>query len=105
MNQKTLNEKDLNRAYSENGISFGTKFELQAHLSFHGFKPLNGSTTKFIDKKKRIGTVYPLRDAVLEVFHPHKLRYYTPRGFLLSFGGEPKSCYDLKITKISRPLN
>ena len=51
----------------------------------------------------RTARIYKLRDANLELAWPHKVKNYYHKGYLVSFGGEPRSCYNLKFTKILKP--
>ena len=99
---KTLTEKDLSSTYSENGVVFKTLSEAEALLRRKGFDK-NG--TVYRNKVGKQAFLYKLRDSVMEVASWNKKpKYYKPIGFLVSFGGEPKSCYDLKFTKIIRPM-
>lgn len=99
--EKTLTESMLSHAYSENGLTFKTISDAIVMLKKKGFNPVNSNLYR---KGHKSATIYKLRDAVLDKVWPHKPIRYVSRGFLVSFGGSPKSCYDLKFSKIKRPI-
>lgn len=98
--EKTLTESMLSKEYADNGVVVKTKEDATALLKSKGFKKLQSI---YRNKLGKTAIVYALRDAVLDTQWPHKVVRFVPKGFLVSFGGEPKSCYSLKFSQIKRP--
>lgn len=94
---KALTESMLSTHYSEKGVVVKTKKYALSILRNKGFKFMGGV---YRNKVGKIARVYPLRNAHLDKHWPYKPVSYYSKGFLISFGGEPKSCYALKFSRI-----
>lgn len=107
-NEKTLYKPDsaiteaqLNKEYEENGKTFKSLIEAEDYLARKGFKKV--TSTVYKNNIGKIANLYKLRDAIFKDRDSNEIIGYKFNGFLVSFGGEPRSGYDLKITKIKRP--
>lgn len=99
--EKTITESMLSNEYADNGVIVKTESEAISLLKNKGFVLLDG---RYRGKGGKSAIIYPVRDAILDTRWPHKPVKFFSRGFLVSFGGEPRSCYDLKFSKIKRPI-
>lgn len=98
MTDVNLNNKMLDVLYSENGVTFPDMTECRNFLNNKGYRCING---EWIGKGAKRARVYKLRDCTgMTAWENLK---YVSKGYLVSFGGEPIGCYDLKYTKIKRP--
>lgn len=98
---KTLTETMLAKEYSNNGLVFDDRDSAMKYLENKRYVYLDRC---YRGKGGKVARIYPLRDAILDRAWPHKPTRFVSRGFLVSFGGEPRSCYDLKFSKIKKPM-
>ena len=97
---KTLTEKMLSTEYHANGFVVHSSKDAAAALKKLGFNLMRG---EWRGKRGKVARIYELRNSILSSTYPFKPVSYTPAGWLVSFGGEPKSCYELEFSKITNP--
>ena len=107
-----ISETTINNTYIANGVTFKAEGNAQVFLEGLGYIAEPGAKHLTTEKrlhstyKNRVGKIaraYRLRTATLDTDNRRVVLKYAYTGFLVSFGGEPKSCYELKFTKIARP--
>lgn len=101
-----LTEAMLAIAYDDNGVVVDSMYDAKTLLRKKGFHQTAEFSNAFKNSVGKLAYIYKVRDACLKPgthFPKVEVAHYIPKGFLVSFGGEPRSCYELKYTKIVRP--
>jgi len=88
--KQALTEKQINSAYEDNGRTFTTYEKAMEYIKMRGYSLINGN---YCNKVGRIAYLYKVTKDI-----------HRKEGYLVSFGGNPRSAFALKITKI-RDLN
>ena len=98
--EKVLSDAVINSAYAENGQTFETRDEAESYMKYRGYRKANDTYRNKIGKQ---AFIYKLRKTVFVNKEGLEVVGHKPNGFLVSFGGVPRSGYELKITKVPRP--
>ena len=101
---RTITESMLSNTYGDNGVVLQSMDDAKALLKRKGYTKQNGLYRNKVGKQ---AFIYKVRDSKLtkdSSYRDIKIKGYDHQGFLVSFGGEPRSCYELKFTKIPRPI-
>ncbi len=99
--ERVLTEEMLLTEYADNGVIVRSEGDAITLLKKKGFTLLNGT---YRGKNGKTARIYPIRDAILANEWPYKPIRFKQIGYLVSFGGQAKSCYNLKFSIIKKPI-